>query len=377
MPLYHSTATIMGFSHILEAGATLAIGRKFSTKTYWKEVRHYDATMIQYVGETLRYLLTAPPELDPVTGENLDQKHRVRMAFGNGLRPDVWERFRERFGIDCITEMYGATEGFLATWNKSRNSYSAGAIGRSGWFVSQIMGRGVRIIDVDSATDSPVRDPATGLCREVPRGSVGEMMFHILDIEAMETQYQGYYNNKEATSSKVLRDVLTKGDAFFRSGDLVSWDNEGRMYFHDRMGDTFRWKSENVATMEVSHMMGLHPSVHEANVYGVELPHHEGRAGCVAISLKDAAETTMRSLAAHARKTLPKYAVPVFLRVVDDVGGNVTGTNKQQKHELRAQGVDPSKVGNDQLWWLQPGREMYEPFVQRDWQQLVGGGVKL
>ncbi|KAI1856369.1 hypothetical protein JX265_011616 [Neoarthrinium moseri] len=376
MPLYHSSASIMGLAHILEAGATFAIGKKFSTRMFWKDVRRFDATIIQYVGETLRYLLTAPPEIDPATGENLDTKHRVHSAFGNGLRPDVWEKFRERFGIEKISEFYGATEGFLATWNTTRNSYAAGAIGRNGWIYGLMMKQKMAIIDVDQDSHVVRRDPKTGLGREVPRGEPGELMYVITDTSDPRTQFQGYYNNQEATNSKMVRDVLKKGDAYFRSGDLVSWDKEGRMYFHDRMGDTFRWKSENVATTEVSQMLGLHPSVQEANVYGVQLPNHDGRAGCVAIVLEgEPNAAVMSSLAKHARETLPKYAVPIFLRVVKDVGTSITGTNKQQKHDLRVQGVDPGKVGSDEMWWLKG--DTYVKFSQKDWQELNGGRVKL
>ena len=374
MPIYHSSATIMGYTHVLEAGATFAIGKKFSTKTFWKEARAYNATMVQYVGETCRYLLAAPPDTDPATGENLDKKHRIRVAFGNGLRPDVWERFRERFGIEVVAEFYGATEGIFVTLNSTRNDFAAGAIGRAGWLFSMIMKRRLAIIDVDRDTDLPVRDPKTGLGRQVARGEAGELMFVIPD-ETKE-RFQGYYNDEAATQSKIVRDLLKKGDLYFRTGDLVSWDPEGRMYFHDRMGDTFRWKSENVATTEVSQMMSEHPAVQEANVYGVQLPHHDGRAGCVAMVLKEAPSAAlMASLAGHARRTLPRYAVPLFLRVVPNFDAQMTGTNKQQKHGLRSEGVEPQKVGGDGLWWLQG--DAYVEFSQEDWDRLNNGKVKL
>ncbi|KAK8075600.1 AMP-binding enzyme [Apiospora hydei] len=382
MPIYHSSATIMGYSAILEAGATFAIGRKFSTKTYWKEARKFNATMVQYVGETCRYLLAAPPQLDPVTGENLDKKHRVRVAFGNGLRPDVWEKFRDRFGIDTVSEFYGATEGFFATWNSTRNPYAAGAIGRNGWLFALVMKTRLAVIDVDPDTDLPVRDPKTGLGRSARRGAVGELMFVMPDDSA--DRFQGYYKNKKATDSKVVRNILRKDDRWFRTGDLVSWDGEGRMYFHDRIGDTYRWKSENVATTEVAQAMGAHPAVVEANVYGVQLPHHDGRAGCAALALQPEVYTgaaaekqqeLMKGLAEHARNSLPKYAVPIFLRVVTDMTAQTTGTNKQQKHGLRVQGVDPEKVGGDELWWLRDGA--YVKFGQKDWNELNGGRVKL
>ncbi|KAI0905483.1 fatty acid transporter protein [Ustulina deusta] len=374
MPLYHASALIIGFFHCFEAEATFALGRKFSTKLFWKDVRKHNATIIQYVGETCRYLLAAEPDIDPTTGENLDKKHNVHLALGNGLRPDVWARFQERFGIEGIGEFYSATEGLGGTWNYSRNDFSRGAIGRNGWLYGLIMKSGIAIVERDQETDAPFRDPKTGLCLVVPRGEIGELLYRL--PEDTKQIFQGYYNNDKATNSKIIRDVFKKGDKYFRSGDLVSWDSEGRMYFHDRIGDTFRWKSENVATTEVSATIGLHPAVEEANVYGVQLPHHDGRAGCAAIALKtDPDQSLLRSLAEHATARLPKYAVPIFLRLGKGLSAAVTGTNKQQKHSLRAEGVDPTKVGDDELYWLQG--DTYVRFGKGDWDQMNAGQVKL
>ncbi|KAI0975139.1 fatty acid transporter protein [Xylaria arbuscula] len=374
MPLYHSSALIIGFFHCFEAEATFAVGRKFSTKTFWKDVRKHNATAIQYVGETLRYLNIAKPEIDPDTGENLDKKHSVRLAIGNGLRPDVWAKFQERFGIESIGEFYSATEGFGATWNYSRNDFARGAIGRNGWLFGLFMKSRNAFVERDPETDEPYRDPKTGFCVAVPRGEVGEMLY--LLPEDAEQSFQGYYNNDKATNSKVIRDVFKKGDKYFRTGDLISWDPEGRIYFHDRIGDTFRWKSENVATTEVSATIGLHPAVEEANVYGVQLPHHDGRAGCAAIALKTTPDQTLlQSLASHAKAKLPKYAVPIFLRLGKGLSAAVTGTNKQQKHNLRVEGVDPTKVGDDELYWLKG--DTYVRFDKEDWDRMNAGQVKL
>lgn len=382
MPLYHSTATLMGFGHTLQAGATVALGRKFSTSRFWPEVRKHQATIILYVGETCRYLLSAPPTLDPVTGENVDQQHRVHTAFGNGLRPDVWNRFKQRFGIGRIVEFYGATEGSFATWNVSRNDFSVGAIGRNGWLFNLLLRRSVAVVELDHETDLPRRDGKTGFCRRVATGEPGELLF-ALPADDVEKRFQGYFGDKEATNKKIMRDVFAKGDAWFRTGDVVRWDGEGRVYFTDRIGDTFRWKSENVSTAEVAHVLGLHPAVREANVYGVQLPHHEGRAGCAAVVLDPAvvgqdgepSGEALRSMAEHVQNELPKYALPLFLRVLKGDGMQTTGTNKQQKHHLRQEGVDPQKTGDDAVFWLRKGA--YVRFTGRDWAGLNGGRVKL
>lgn len=382
MPLYHSAAAIMSFMPVVTSGATQSLGRKFSARTFWDEVRATDATVIQYVGETLRYLLAAPPQQDPVTGESLDKKHRVRLAFGNGLRPDVWDRFKDRFDIPTVGELYAATEGTMGLLNMSSNDLTTGAIGRSGWIQRFIVRRSAAMVEVDWETDEPRRDPKTGFCIRVPPGEPGELLY-MLPADDPNRRFQGYYNNPEASSKKIMRDVFSKGDAFFRTGDVIRFTSDGLWFFHDRIGDTFRWKSENVSTAEVSQAIGMHPAVREANVYGVELPHHDGRAGCAAIHVdKDTDDATMRSIAEHALSTLPRYAVPLFLRVsrgADLGSAQTTGTNKQQKSHFRNAGVRPDAKADEELgtlYWLQPGHG-YVPFKKRDWDRLEGGGVRL
>jgi len=374
MPLYHSSAAILGFSSSLEAGITFAIGQKFSASHFWDEVRAYDATMIQYVGETCRYLLAAPPQIDPATGENLDKKHRVRLAFGNGLRPDVWDRFKDRFGIDCISEFYGATEAPLGTFNHSKNEFASGAVGRFGWLGTAVFNLAMAVVELDYETEMPKRDAKTGFCARVRPGKPGEMMFKL--SANTERRFQGYYKDAKATNAKLLRDVFKKGDVWFRTGDTVIWDSEGRIYFTDRIGDTFRWKSENVSTAEVSNVVGLHPDVVEANVYGVELPHHEGRAGCAAVALHgNPDDVVMQSIADHVNGELPSYARPLFLRIMKTAGEQMTGTLKHLKHQLRDEGVDPAKVPCSSIFWLKGGR--YVPFSERDWNLISRGSAKL
>lgn len=375
MPLYHSAGSLLGCMNTLGAGGAICIGRKFSTKLFWPEVRAAEATIIQYVGETCRYLLAAAPLLGP-NGEDLDKDNKVRVAFGNGLRPDIWNKFKERFDIPEICEFYAATEGAGGAWNLSRNDFTKAAIGKTGTIASFLMNKSSAIVEVDIVTEEPLR-LANGFCRQVPVGAPGELL-HMLDAADIEAKFQGYFNSPGATNSKILRNVLTKDDAWFRTGDVVSRDSEGRTFFVDRIGDTFRWKSENVSTNEVSEVLGYHPSVLEANVYGVELPHHDGRAGCAAVVLSEGiSEALMEGLATHVN-LLPKFAQPIFLRITK--GGPVTGTNKQQKHVLRKEGVDLEAVRSgdqheDQLYWLQNGK--YVPFTDSDLERLRGGGVKL
>ena len=326
------------------------------------------------MGETCRYLLTAPPQIDPATGNDLDTSNNVRIAFGNGLRGDIWEKFRKRFDIETIAEFYSATEGASAAWNISSNDFSLGAIGRSGTLLRFIYRTDKAIIEMDWETDTPLRDPKRqNLCRKVAENAPGELMFAV-DPANIKASFQGYFNNEEASTSKVMRNVLSKGDAYFRSGDIARQDSEGRLWFCDRIGDTFRWKSENVSTFEVSEVLGLHPAILDANVYGVEVPGHEGRAGCVAVMFsQDVNETLLRDVAQHTSSRLPKYAVPLFLRVTKEM--SVTGTNKQQKTLLRKEGVDPARMGGDQIYWLRDGT--YVRFDPPEWESVQAGRVKL
>jgi acyl-CoA synthetase (AMP-forming)/AMP-acid ligase II len=376
MPLYHSSGFVLGFCASLINANTFVLGHRFSTKTFWHDVREGKATVIQYVGETLRYLLAAPPLTDPKSpGRSLDKENNVRMAFGNGLRPDVWDKFKQRFGVETIAEFYASTEGSGGCWNYSSNSFASGAIGRTGTILELFLSREVAVLKHDHETELPYRNPSTGFCEKVPRGTPGEVLY-ALDSKDIEEKYQGYFNNEEASEKKILRDVLKKDDAWFRTGDLVRWDNEGRWYFVDRIGDTFRWKSENVSTNEVSEVLGQYSQVLEANVYGVQLPGHDGRAGCAAVIL-DTTEPTakdLESLAMLAINSLPRYAVPIFLRSVREV--QATGNNKQQKHVLRTQGVDPDQIPvEDKIYWLQNGT--YVPFERKDWNGLNAGKVRL
>lgn len=379
MPLYHTTAFALGFSPCYQSATTMVISRKFSVSKFWHEVKSTDTTVVQYVGETLRYLMAVPPSPE-------DKNHKVRMAFGNGLRPDVWKRFKTRFAIDTIAEVYGATEGIAAIWNFSRNDFTAGAIASYGKITEFMASRSQAVVRADWETDTPWRDPETGLCERVPRGDVGELLF-ALDAQQISASFAGYYNNEKATNSKVMRDVLKKGDAFFRSGDTVRFDKEGRVWFSDRIGDTYRWKSENVSTAEVSEVVGQHQAVQEANVYGVKVPGYEGRAGCAALllqpsylrSLNTPTDECLESLATYSANSLPKYAVPLFLRVVQEL--ELTGNNKQQKGTLRNQGIDlkviSSSGSDDKLYWLKPGAQRYVEFTEHDLQALENRTVRL
>ncbi|CAD0115550.1 unnamed protein product [Aureobasidium uvarum] len=336
------------------------------TVSNWLGIKSTDR-YYTYIGEMCRYLLSTPPS-------PFDQSHTIRMAFGNGLRPDVWQKFKERFNILEIAEFYSATEAVGGSFVKSKNNFGLGAVGRAGTAIQALMGSQTAIVKHDVETGEPYRN-TSNFCERVASGESGEYI-NALDPTNIRDKYVGYYGNQKASDTKILRDVFKKGDAWYRSGDLLRKDSDGRLFFVDRIGDTYRWKSENVSTNEVAEALSTSPHIDEINVYGVALPNHDGRAGCAAVMLKSAPSAqVLKEIAAHARDKMPKFAIPLFLRVV--TAFEVTGTAKYTKHGLREQGADPSKVGEDGLFWLPVGAEAYEEFGKKEWDNVVGGGVKL
>jgi acyl-CoA synthetase (AMP-forming)/AMP-acid ligase II len=274
MPMYHGTGGLSSITHLIN-GIPLCIGKKFSTSRFWSDIRDSRATWFVYVGETARYLLAAPPS-------PRDKDHCIRGMYGNGLRPDVWEKFCTRFDIPEVLEFFSSTEGVLSLAVSSKNNFLSGSVGLHGRLARMMLHNKYVPVKVDQATGAIVRNPKTGFASREEYVKGGEMIVNIPN----EAVFAGYYKNAEATAKKFERNVFQKGDLWYRSGDALRRTNDGRWYFLDRLGDTFRWKGENVSTAEVSEVIGKFPGVVEANVYGVLLPNHDGRAGCAAIYIE-------------------------------------------------------------------------------------------
>ncbi|KAK6211442.1 AMP-binding enzyme [Colletotrichum tabaci] len=351
------------------SGSTVCMAPKFSVSNFWADIRDSHATWFVYVGETLRYLLAAPPS-------PRDKDHSVHAVFGNGCRPDVWKRFQDRFGIDTICEFYNSTEGALGLHNLSRGDFLANAIGHHGLLLRIKYRNKIVPVEVDAETGQIRRDPKTGLAIRSPYEVGGE----ILTEHPGERAFPGYFNNEDATSKKFVRDIVKKGDCFYRTGDSMRRDGDGRWFFLDRLGDTYRWKGENVSTAEVSEVLGSYPGVNEAVVYGVQLPGHDGKAGAAALDIAPGQKPSFNfaDFLSYVRARLPRYAVPVFVRLLNE--GTATHNNKQNKIPLKNEGVDPSKVqGGDQILWIEKlGKgNTYVPFTQDDWGNLGIGRAKL
>jgi len=352
LPLYHSAGGVMATVGALLSGGSLIIAPKFSASRFWSDCVRYEATSFQYIGELCRYLLGTPEHPD-------ERRHGIRVCIGNGLRPEIWPAFQERFDIPHIIEFYGATEGNVALMNFDGK---VGAIGRMPRLMR--MAFGVELIRYDVARDEHERDSA-GHCVRCKPGEVGEAIGRLSDA----LRFEGY-SNPEATEKKILRNVFKQGDAYFRTGDLMRQDEDDYFYFVDRIGDTFRWKGENVSTNEVAEVVSVCPGVKEANVYGVEVPGQDGRAGMAA--LVAGSDFDAEALAARVNAELPVYARPLFLRLMPEI--EITGTFKHRKVDLVKEGFDPTRV-KDPLFFLQGGR--YEPLDEALHARIVGGEVRV
>ena len=272
MPLYHGTGGITSI-YVLMGGLSLAIGKKFSVTTFWKDIHDSQATMFVYVGECARYLLSAPIN-------RYERDHKIRCCYGNGLRPDVWRRFQERFNIPEVAEFFSSSEGMFSMVNWDRGEYLRGYVGHHGAILRSMYKEVFVPVMIDHETGDLWQD-RNGRAKRMSYEEGGEIIVKI----ASEKAFQGYWRAEEATQKKFVRDVFRQGDLYYRTGDALRRDSDGRWSFTDRLGDTFRWKSENVSTEDVAITLGQYPGVVEANVYGVLVPGHDGRAGCAALQL--------------------------------------------------------------------------------------------
>jgi fatty-acyl-CoA synthase len=325
VPLYHSVGGVVATGALLIRGGSVLIREKFSAHEFWDDVVAFDCTLFQYIGELCRYLVNAP-------GHPRERAHRLRMCCGNGLRADVWEKFQARFTIPQILEFYAATEGNVSLYNVDGK---VGAIGRVPGFLAHRFP--LALVKFDATAGAPARDSA-GFCIPCALNEVGEAIGRIShNGSRFGGAFEGY-TSAEESQRKILHDVFERGDAWYRTGDLMRRDASGYFYFIDRIGDTFRWKGENVATSEVAGVITAFPGVAEATVYGVGVPGTEGAAGMAAIVPEG--KLDLNALREHLARRLPPYARPLFLRIQKQL--DVTTTLKHVKSELKREGFDPS-----------------------------------
>jgi fatty-acyl-CoA synthase len=359
LPLYHSVGGVVATGAVLVNGGSVVIREKFSAAQFWDDVTRWDCTLFQYIGELCRYLANAKPH-------PRETEHRIRLCCGNGLRADAWDAFKARFRIPQILEFYAATEGSFSLFNAEGKP---GAIGRVPSFLAHRFP--VELVKVDIETGEPERDEKRFCVRCAPN-EAGHAIGRIAKAGAAAGgRFDGYTSAAE-TQKKVLRNVFADGDAWFATGDLMRKDAQGYFYFVDRLGDTFRWKGENVATSEVAEAISAFPSIADANVYGVAVPGTEGRAGMAAIALKGPLD--LASLRSHLMKLLPAYARPLFLRVRQ--GLEVTATFKHQKGRLVSDGYDPSLI-EDPIYFDHAARQAFVPLDAALYDDIRCGRIRV
>lgn len=350
LPLYHATGLCVGFLGAMNVGATIVLKRKFSASQFLDDIREHNCNSFIYIGELCRYLLAQPERPN-------DANNPLIKMTGNGLRPDIWMEFKRRFAVPQIYEFYGASEGNATFMNFFNRDQTIGA---------SIVPPS--IVEYDVAADEIVRD-ANGFCKKVEPGQPGLLLGPI----TKSTEFVGY-TDREATEKKILRNVFKTGDAYFNTGDLIRQVEAGfacglkHYQFVDRVGDTFRWKGENCSTNEVGEIMHGHPDIEVCNVYGVEVPGTDGRAGMAAVLLRDGASFDADSVSRLVEKELASYARPVFIRILKEQ--ELTGTFKLQKGDLREAAFHPALVTDDLYVW-KPGGSGYEPLDSEFYDKIM------
>jgi len=356
LPMYHSVGGVVAIGALLARGGSVAIREKFSAKEFWSDIARWDCTLFQYIGELCRYLANET---------EVPTHHRLRIACGNGLRANVWEKFQQKFHIPRILEFYAATEANVSLYNVEGK---IGAIGKVPPFLKHRSP--LALVKLDHAHDEPVRG-ADGFCIRCVMDEAGEALGRIEEGPAHGQAFEGYTDGA-ATEKKILRDVFERGDAWFRTGDLVRQDAGGFCYFVDRIGETFRWKGENVSASEVAAALSEFPGILEATVYGVPVPGAEGAAGMAELVTDGPLDFTQ--LHAHLAERLPAYAQPLFLRIQDRIA--VTGTFKHQKADLVRESFDPAATP-DATYFCDPNARAYVQIDTALFERIQTGTIRL
>jgi fatty-acyl-CoA synthase len=359
LPMYHSIGGVVATGAVLVNGGSVAIREKFSVQHFWDDIANWDCTLFQYIGELVRYLVNAPEQAR-------EREHRLRLCCGNGLGADIWQKFQTRFQIPRILEFYAATEGNVSLFNVEGKP---GAIGRVPSFLAHRFP--LALVKFDPVTEKPARD-GNGFCVRCAAGESGEAIGRIRGETAPAGgEFEGYTSTEE-TERKILRDVFERGDAWYRTGDLMRRDASGFYYFLDRIGDTFRWKGENVAASEVAAAIMAFPGIVEASVYGVRVPQADGAAGMAALVVDGPLD--FAAFHRHLAALLPSYARPLFLRIKDHIA--LTETFKQKKNELVREGFDPA-FSADALYFDDPSRRAYVRLGAALYDRIAAGEIRL
>ena len=359
LPMYHAVGGVVAIGAVLVNGGSVVLREEFSVSRFWDDIADWNCTLFQYVGELCRYLVNSPRHPREID-------HRLRLCCGNGLNESVWKQFKRRFRVPQILEFYAATEGTFSLYNFDGKPGSIGKI--PSYLVHRFP---MALIRLDFNRGVPKRDH-DGYCVRCSADEIGEAIGRIADkTTGAAGRFEGY-SDPEATEQKILRNVFTRGDAWFRTGDLMRQDKQGYFYFVDRIGDTFRWKGENVSTLEVAQIICDYPGVSQAIVYGVTIPGNEGRAGMVTAEIGEAFDPV--EFHRHLVERLPGYARPLFLRIAAKL--QMTASFKLQKQELLLQGYDPSKSA-DPIFFNDPARQRFIELYSALYERIRSGEVRV
>ena len=354
LPLFHGTGLMCGIGSSFYTGASIFLRRRFSASEFWSDVQTYQTTNFIYVGELCRYLLAQPPRPEELNNP-------LTRVFGNGLRPDIWDEFKQRFGIERVCEFYGSSEGNVSFFNALNKDRTMGLTPAT-----------VMLVKYDVDADEMVRDKQGNLL-QVAKGETGLLLGEIDD----KFKFDGYTND-DATESKILRDVVKPGDAWFNTGDLIREVDVGfalgkaHYQFVDRVGDTFRWRSENVSTNEVGEILNGCDQIEMANVYGVDVPATEGKAGMVSVMLKPGQVFDVDAFSIFVNANLTHFSQPVFVRVQPEAA--TTGTFKLLKGDLRKQAFHIDQVTDD-LYVLPPRGKQYQKLERDLYERIMDGSA--
>lgn len=361
LPLYHAAAFTLGLMNVINTGGAAVIRKKFSVREFWNDVRRYRITVIEYIGETARYLVQALRD----DQDGIYPHGSIKLAFGNGLPADIWREFKERFNIRRVGEFYGATDGNCMLVNLDGKE---GTVGRYTFLQEKLIDR-LQIIECDRETAEPRRG-SDGLCIPCPKGKAGLLATKVSE----RFPFDAYVGDRKITEKKMIRDVLRKGDCYANTGDLMLIDFDGYVYFKDRLGNTFRWKGENVATTEVELALLENAQVESANVYGVKVVGKDGRAGMAALIIKSNETLDCPAMYRHITERLPSYACPKFIRVKEAM--EVTGTFKLRKVNLMKEGFDPRRI-SEPLYYMNEKDKTYSILDEDSFNGIWSGTIRL
>jgi len=359
LPMYHSVGGVQAPGAVLVASGTVVIREKFSASQFWDDILRWDCTLFQYIGELCRYLLQTAPSA-------LETTHRIRLACGNGMAPEVWDAFKDRFRIPEILEFYAATEGNISLFNVQGKR---GAIGHIPGYLAHRFAPALVLFDFERG--EPIYNEL-GFCVPCAPGQIGEALGKVIDDPTSVGHRFDGYKSEDESQNKVLRNVFANGDTWIRSGDLMRKDEQGFFYFVDRVGDTFRRKGENVATSEVSAAIREFPGITHANVYGVTILGTEGRVGMAALVADT--KLDLSGFHQHLMRRLPHYARPLFLRI--RTSADITGTFKYSTTELARQGYNPDAIA-DPLYFDLIESNQFVPLDENLYHRIQSGEIRL